>query len=90
MANAWDVEQVFFDGHMVLMTWILAALTFKGINSAVLFLQFVFSPLLIREGIVKLLKISARGKHQYNLAFYVFMYLFHISYKNYSPPSKCF
>ena len=61
MANAWDIEQVFFDGHMALLTWIMAALTFKGINSAVLFLQFTICPLFIREGITKLLKLSARG-----------------------------
>ncbi len=62
IGNTWNMEQVFYDAHMVLMTWLLAASTYKGINSALLFLQYVSCPLLLREGLMKILRISPKGE----------------------------
>ena len=53
---------MFFDATMLIMSLVLAVMTYRGINSAVLFLVSVLLPLLVRDKISHLLNVNYRGE----------------------------
>ncbi len=60
----WDVEAVYVDTFMLMLSVGIIIMTYKGINSAVLLLLFVLFPLIFRDYLTHLLNLRFRGQYR--------------------------